>query len=66
MDSACFRRLAKLAGGGYGRAHMKSLDELFQNNREWAEKIRRQDPEFFAKLSRSYPFGSTTALMNAP
>ncbi|HUQ11322.1 MAG TPA: carbonate dehydratase [Steroidobacteraceae bacterium] len=31
---------------------MKSLDELFQNNREWAEKIRRQDPEFFAKLSR--------------
>ncbi len=52
MDSACFRRLAKLAGGGYGRAHMKSLDELFQNNREWAEKIRRQDPEFFAKLSR--------------
>ncbi len=31
---------------------MKSLDELFQNNREWAEKILRQDPEFFAKLSR--------------
>jgi carbonic anhydrase len=31
---------------------MKTLDELFRNNREWAEKIRRQDPEFFAKLSR--------------
>jgi carbonic anhydrase len=31
---------------------MKTLDELFENNREWAEKIRRQDPEFFAKLSR--------------
>jgi carbonic anhydrase len=31
---------------------MKTLDELFQNNREWAEKIRRQDPEFFSKLSR--------------
>jgi carbonic anhydrase len=31
---------------------MKTLDELFQNNREWSEKIRRQDPEFFAKLSR--------------
>ena len=31
---------------------MKTLDELFQNNREWSEKIRSQDPEFFAKLSR--------------
>jgi carbonic anhydrase len=31
---------------------MKHLDELFQNNREWAAGIRRQDPEFFAKLSR--------------
>jgi len=31
---------------------MPTLDELFRNNREWAEKIRRQDPEFFAKLSR--------------
>ena len=29
-----------------------TLDELFKNNREWAERIRRQDPEFFAKLSR--------------
>ncbi len=31
---------------------MKTLDELFRNNREWSEKIHRQDPEFFAKLSR--------------
>ena len=31
---------------------MRTLDELFKNNREWAEKIRRQDPEFFEKLSR--------------
>jgi carbonic anhydrase len=31
---------------------MKTLDELFRNNREWAEGILRQDPEFFAKLSR--------------
>ena len=31
---------------------MRTLDELFKNNREWAERIRRQDPEFFAKLSR--------------
>src|SRR5262245_66624583 len=36
----------------YGRAHMRTLDELFRNNREWAEKIRRQDPEFFEKLAR--------------
>jgi carbonic anhydrase len=31
---------------------MKTLDELFKNNREWAEKILRQDPDFFEKLSR--------------
>jgi carbonic anhydrase len=31
---------------------MRTLDELFRNNREWAERIRRQDPEFFSKLSR--------------
>jgi carbonic anhydrase len=31
---------------------MRDLDELFNNNREWAEKILAQDPEFFAKLSR--------------
>ena len=44
--------LAKSVPGRYGRGHMKTLDELFQNNREWADKIRRQDPEFFVKLSR--------------
>ena len=42
----------KCAAYVQGRRHMKTLDELFKNNREWAEKIRRQDPEFFAKLSR--------------
>jgi carbonic anhydrase len=31
---------------------MKTLDELFKNNREWSERIRSQDPEFFSKLSR--------------
>jgi carbonic anhydrase len=31
---------------------MKTLHELFENNREWAAGILRQDPEFFAKLSR--------------
>jgi len=31
---------------------MRDLEELFKNNREWAEKIRRQDPEFFEKLAR--------------
>jgi carbonic anhydrase len=31
---------------------MRTLDELFKNNREWADGIRRQDPDFFSKLSR--------------
>ena len=31
---------------------MRSLIQLFDNNRAWAERIRRQDPEFFANLSR--------------
>src|SRR6187549_596056 len=31
---------------------MKTLDELFKNNREWAEGILRQDPDFFLELSR--------------
>jgi carbonic anhydrase len=31
---------------------MRTLPHLFQNNRAWAERIRRQDPEFFLKLSR--------------
>jgi carbonic anhydrase len=31
---------------------MESLQQLFDNNRAWSERIRRQDPEFFQKLSR--------------
>ena len=31
---------------------MHSLDSLFKKNREWSEKIRRNDPEFFQTLSR--------------
>ncbi len=31
---------------------MKSLDHLFASNRSWAERIQRQDAEFFRKLSR--------------
>src|SRR5262245_45229754 len=29
-----------------------SLEQLFQNNRQWAEKITRRDPDFFPKLAR--------------
>ena len=28
------------------------LSHLFENNRAWSENIRKQDPEFFLKLSR--------------
>lgn len=31
---------------------MRTLSQLFANNRVWAERIRQQDPEFFLKLSR--------------
>jgi carbonic anhydrase len=31
---------------------MPELTQLFENNRRWAERILRQDPEFFSKLSR--------------
>jgi carbonic anhydrase len=31
---------------------MKKLQHLFDNNRAWSERIRRQDPEFFSKLAR--------------
>jgi carbonic anhydrase len=31
---------------------MQTLNDLFDNNRAWAARIRRQDPEFFIKLSR--------------
>ena len=31
---------------------MKVLRHLFDNNKKWAEKIKKADPDFFAKLSR--------------
>lgn len=30
---------------------MRTLRQLFENNRRWAEAIRRRDPDFFRKLS---------------
>lgn len=34
-----------------GRAEVKLLNDLFTNNREWAERIKAEDPNFFATLS---------------
>ncbi len=31
---------------------MNTLDELLRNNREWAERTRHEDPEFFLRLSQ--------------
>lgn len=31
---------------------MRSLSRLFENNRAWAEEIRRRDPDFFPTLAR--------------
>jgi carbonic anhydrase len=31
---------------------MRILKNLFDNNRNWAEKIKKSDPDFFAKLSK--------------
>lgn len=31
---------------------MRSLMHLFENNRAWSQRMRRDDPEFFSKLSR--------------
>ncbi len=31
---------------------MRSLKHLFERNRAWSERIRRETPEFFAELSR--------------
>ena len=31
---------------------MRELDDLFQNNRNWADGIRESNPDFFLKLSR--------------
>src|SRR5262245_47611160 len=33
------------------RSETESLRHLFQSNREWADRIRHQDPQFFLKLS---------------
>lgn len=30
----------------------KSLDRLIDNNRAWAARVRREDPEFFSELSK--------------
>ncbi|MFN3580882.1 MAG: carbonate dehydratase [Pseudomonas sp.] len=30
---------------------MNDLSQLFANNREWAESIKKEDPEFFSKLA---------------
>jgi carbonic anhydrase len=35
---------------------MAILSDLLENNRAWAENIRKQDPDFFLKLSgQQYP-----------
>ena len=31
---------------------MRALKQLFDNNRVWAERLQRQDPDFFRKLSQ--------------
>lgn len=31
---------------------MTDLDELLRNNREWADAVRREDPQFFKRLSQ--------------
>lgn len=30
---------------------MRLLSQLFEQNREWAEKIKEEDPQFFEKLA---------------
>src|SRR5215475_6659888 len=47
------RRPARSAGSSSARlGAMKHLPQLFENNRTWAERIRQQDPDFFAKLAQ--------------
>ena len=41
-----------MAGGEYDAQVMDTLNHLFVQNKEWAEKIRLRDPDFFEKLSR--------------
>jgi len=31
---------------------MTDLDELLRNNRDWAERVRQEDPQFFERLSQ--------------
>ena len=31
---------------------MRTLKKLFENNRQWADKMRQEDPEFFDRLSK--------------
>lgn len=31
---------------------MTTLDELLRNNREWADQVQREDPQFFKRLSQ--------------
>ena len=31
---------------------MTNLDELLRNNRDWAEQVHREDPQFFQRLSQ--------------
>lgn len=31
---------------------MSALEDLLRNNREWAERVRREDPSFFDRLSK--------------
>ena len=31
---------------------LKTLPHLFENNRAWATSIKRDDPDFFARLAR--------------
>lgn len=35
-----------------GGKPMTDIKQLFENNRAWADKIKRRDPEFFAKLAK--------------
>ena len=34
---------------------MRFLNQLLENNRAWANRIKADDPEFFRKLSRQSP-----------
>ncbi len=35
-----------------GTAVSRSLEDLLRNNEEWSDRVRREDPEFFKRLSR--------------